>query len=51
MTTIAIVTPWLEHRELARDYFACVAGLRVNDHLIIVDNGSSPLLEFATIRL
>lgn len=42
MTSITIVTPWKDHRELERDYFNAV--LRENAELVIVDDGSSPSL-------
>lgn len=47
---IAIVTPWHEHRELWNGYRQAVEPeLQEGDELLIVDNGSSPPLEFATI--
>jgi GT2 family glycosyltransferase len=47
---IAIVTPWLEHLELADDYFeAVLPELEPGDESIIVDNDSDPPLPFATI--
>lgn len=51
MTTIAIVTPWHEHLELAEGYFRAVDRRREGDELIVVDNGSDPPLPFATLRL
>ena len=48
MTSITVVTPWLNHRDLERDYFAA---LRTEDcEVIIVDNGSDPPLPNA-VRL
>lgn len=42
MTSVTVVTPWLEHRELERDYWAA---LRYEDcQVIVVDNGSTPPL-------
>lgn len=42
MTTVTVVTPWWNHRELERDYWAA---LRHQDCLVIVvDNGSEPAL-------
>ncbi len=42
MTSITVVTPWLNHRELERDYWAA---LRTEDcEVIVVDNGSEPPL-------
>ncbi len=48
--TVAIVTPWFEHRDLYRDYKAAVDAADP-DELWIVDNGSEPPLDFATLRL
>jgi len=48
--TVSIVTAWLNHPELAADYFAAIADEPL-DELLIVDNGSVPPLEFATVRL
>ena len=40
--TITIVTPWWNHRELERDYFAAV---RTEDcEVLIIDNASKPKL-------
>ncbi len=48
MTTIAIVTPWTDHLELADDYFeAVLPEMESGDENIIVDNGSQPPLRFA----
>jgi len=46
--TIAIVTPWKDHLELADDYFeAVLPEMEDGDENIIVDNGSQPPLQFA----
>lgn len=50
MSSVAIVTPWFEHRELWPDYLTVIKDARP-DELWIVDNGSDPPLGFATIRL
>ncbi len=50
MKSIAIVTPWFEHLDLATDYFAAVETGKP-DQLIVVDDGSDPALEFAAVRL
>ena len=42
MTSITIVTPWKDHRELERDYFAAIRYADA-EHLI-VDDGSDPPL-------
>ncbi len=48
MTSITVVTPWLNHRELERDYWAA---LRTEDcEVLVIDNGSSPPLPNA-VRL
>jgi GT2 family glycosyltransferase len=47
--TVAIVTPWHNHPELEGDYMDAIAA-SVYDELIIVDNGSTPPLDFAEIR-
>jgi GT2 family glycosyltransferase len=50
LTSIAIVTPWLNHLELADDYFeAVLPEMEEGDESIIVDNGSDPPLPFATV--
>lgn len=42
---ISIVTPWVDHHELADDYFdALRRGMREGDRALIVDNGSKPSL-------
>lgn len=49
MTSIAIVTPWHNHLELADDYFeAVLPEMEDGDELIVVDNGSEPPLQFAS---
>lgn len=48
--TVAIVTPWRDHPELAVDYFAAIEPAEP-DQLVIVDDGSSPPLGFAAVRL
>ncbi len=48
MTSITVVTPWMNHRELEREYWAA---LRTEDcEVLIIDNGSTPPLPNA-IRL
>jgi len=50
VTSIAIVTPWQDHLELADAYFeAVLPEMEDGDENIIVDNGSDPLLLFATV--
>ena len=45
------MTPWLDHVELAPDYLDAVESeLQPADELIIVDTGSEPPLDFATIK-
>lgn len=49
MTSIAVVTPWKDHLELAGEYFeAVLPELEPGDENIIVDNGSEPPLGFAS---
>lgn len=48
--TVAICTAWYEHRELWDDYQTAISVSNADD-VLIVDNGSTPPLEFATIRL
>lgn len=48
--SIAIVTPWRDHPELATDYFAAVEAGKP-DQLIVVDDGSQEPLEFAATRI
>lgn len=51
MTTIAIVTPWLDHPELWPAYRDVIAEREPGDRVLIVDNGSDPPLDFSTLRL
>lgn len=48
--TVGIVTPWYEHRELWADYRDVIDAAQA-DEVWIVDNGSRPPLDFATLRL
>lgn len=48
--SVAIVTAWKNHLELASDYFAAVEAARP-DQLVIVDDASDPPLTFAAVRL
>ncbi len=48
--SVAIVTPWMNHMELADDYFAALDAGPCPDEVIIVDNASDPALPFASIR-
>lgn len=48
--TVAIVTAWQNHLELAGDYFAAVEAGQP-DQLVIVDDASDPALEFASLRV
>lgn len=48
--SLAIVTPWQDHLELRDDYFAAVDAAKP-DQVVVVDDGSSPPLEFAAVRL
>lgn len=48
--TVAIITPWFDHPDLWPDYQQVIDEARP-DELWIVDNGSQPPLEFATLRL
>jgi len=48
LPTITVVTPWHNHRDLERDYWAAV---RTEDcEVLVIDNGSNPPLPNA-IRL
>jgi glycosyltransferase involved in cell wall biosynthesis len=47
--SVAVVTPWLDHPELADDYLQAVSYRRADDELLVVDNASKPRLEFAAI--
>jgi len=49
--SVAVVTPWLAHRELSSDYFAAIDLGPRPEEVIVVDNGSAPPLEFATLYL
>ena len=49
--TIAIVTPWHNHLELAPDYFNAVSARRTVDELIVVDNDSDPSIDGARYRI
>lgn len=50
MKTIAIVTPWQNHLELAADYFAAV-DVAQPDQVVVVDDRSDPPLPFASARI
>lgn len=50
MTSIAVVTAWQNHLELASAYFEAVETGKP-DQLVIVDDASIPPLEFASHRL
>ena len=48
---IAVVTPWLNHLELADAYLeAVLPEAKVGDELLVVDNASDPPLDFAALR-
>lgn len=49
--TITVVTPWLNHMELASDFAAAMRDLAATDRLIVVDNGSEPPIGMGGIRL
>jgi GT2 family glycosyltransferase len=49
--TVAVVTPWHNHLELYDAYKQAVEAGPYPDELIVVDNASTPALEFAAIRL
>ncbi len=49
--TVAVVTPWHNHLELADDYMAAMEAGPMPDELIVVDNASDPSLDFAAVRL
>lgn len=40
--TITVITPWLEHHELADDYLAALWAGPFPDEVIVVDNGDAP---------
>jgi GT2 family glycosyltransferase len=48
--TFAICTPWYEHRDLWSTYREVLADAKP-DEAWIVDNGSTPPLDFSTLRL
>jgi hypothetical protein len=48
--SVAIVTAWQNHPELAPDYFNA-AETAAPDQLVIVDDGSDEPVEFAATRL
>jgi GT2 family glycosyltransferase len=50
VTTIAVVTPWFDHHELAADYCRAIDHGPYPEELIVVDNGSSPPIQFAALR-
>ena len=45
-----MVTPWTDHLDLAKDYFDALEAGPAPQETIVVDNASSPPLEFGTIR-
>ncbi len=49
--SVAIVTPWFNHPELADDYLAAVSVRSLQDELIVVDNASDEPVPFAAVRL
>jgi O-antigen biosynthesis protein len=48
--SVAVVTPWHNHPELQDEYDRAIGFGPRPDELIVVDNGSTPPLEFAAIR-
>lgn len=50
-TSITVVTPWLDAHELIPGYQRAVTVLGDDDRLVIVDNGSTPAIPDAAIRL
>ena len=46
--TVTVVTPWLNHTEFWPDYAAAME-LGRPDEILVIDNGSDPLLGFANI--
>lgn len=51
LPTISVVTPWLNHLELAEDYWQALdPELGLGDEVLVVDNASVPPLTFASIR-
>lgn len=47
---ITTVTPWFNHMELADDFLRALTLGPPPDETIVIDNGSSPRIPFATIR-
>lgn len=47
--TISVVTPWLEHHELADDYATALQVGPWPDEIIIVDNGGAPKIAGAKV--
>lgn len=50
LPSLAVVTPWRDHPELAPDYFAAIDAGQP-DQLVIVDDGSVEPLGFAATRI
>lgn len=51
LPTISVVTPWMNHLELAEDYWKALEGeVGPGDEVLVVDNASDPPLAFASIR-
>ncbi len=48
--TVAVVTPWRDHLELAPDYFQAIE-IGKPDQLVVVDDGSEEPLGFAALRI
>lgn len=45
MTSITVITPWLDSHELSPGYWRAIeAGLAAGDRVLVVDNGSDPPL-------
>lgn len=49
--SVAVVTPWFAHPELAPDYLEALAMGPQPDEMIVVDNASPEPISFAAIRL
>lgn len=49
--SVAIVTPWLNHPELAPDYLRAVSEINAGDDVIVVDNASEPPVAFAKMTV
>ena len=49
--SIAVVTPWVDHPELVKDYMEAIEIGPAPDELIVVDNNSKHPLSFAEVRL